>query len=254
VRTCTAALEAGLDIGDALFVLVGEPFTASKATVFASVGCRAFSHYAMVEAGAIGIACRAGTAPDDVHLLTDKIATIQRDRPVGTDGQTVGALFHTTLLPFSPKVMLNVESGDYGVRQERRCGCRAAPAGFDEHLHTIRSYEKLTSEGMSFLGGDLLDLVERVLPARFGGRPTDYQLVEGEQNGLPRVTLVVRPAIGELDPDEVATAALDFLGRRGRPHRMMAGIWAQGETLRVVRRDPYVTPGGKIPPMRTLTG
>ena len=30
------------------------------------------------------------------------------------------------------------------------------PPPFRRHLHTIRSYEKLTSEGMSFLGGDLL--------------------------------------------------------------------------------------------------
>ncbi len=153
----------------------------------------------MVEAGLIGIACLAADAPDDVHLLSDKIATIQRERSVGSNGRTVGALFHTTLLAASPKLMLNVESGDYGVREERSCGCGALPTGFRSHLHTIRSYEKLTSEGMSFLGGDLLSLVEHVLPARFGGGPTDYQLVEREREGLPKVSLVVSRVVGQVE-------------------------------------------------------
>jgi hypothetical protein len=38
-----------------------------------------------------------------------------------------------------------------------------------------------------------------VLPARFGGNPTDYQFVERERHGLPKVSLVVSPHIGSLD-------------------------------------------------------
>ena len=140
MRTCTAAIDAGLDIGDTLFVLGGEPFTPAKAAVIARTGSRAASQYAMVEAGAIGVACQAATMPDDVHLLSDKIATIQRDLCVGTTGRTLPALFHTTLLHASPKVMLNVESGDYGMLEERDCGCRVLPPPFQRHLHTIRSY------------------------------------------------------------------------------------------------------------------
>jgi hypothetical protein len=107
---------------------------------------------------------------------------------------------------------------------------------------------------MHFMGTDLLGLVENVLPARFGGYPTDYQLVEAERDGLPRVTLVVRPSVGELDEDEVARATLEFLRSRGHGQRLMADVWAQGGTLRVERSDPYVTPGGKILPLRTLAG
>jgi hypothetical protein len=33
---------------------------------------------------------------------------------------------------------------------------------------------------MNFLGTDLLRLIDEVLPARFGGAPTDYQFVERE--------------------------------------------------------------------------
>lgn len=214
VRTCRAALETTLDISGTLFILGGEPYTDAKATVLREAGCQGFCHYAMVETGMIGLACLAGETPDDVHLVSDKIATIQRDKSVGPT-RLVRALIHTTLLPTSPKVMLNVESGDYATRVDRHCGCGALPQGFRQHLHTIRSYEELTSEGMNFLGGDLLTLVEQVLPARFGGRPTDYQFVERESDGLPRVSLVVHPAVGQLDDEQVIRVVLEFLRSRG---------------------------------------
>ena len=82
--------------------------------------------------------------------------------------------------------MINVESDDYGVLVKRDCGCPFGSLGFDQHLHGIRSYDKLTSEGMTFLGGELITLVEEILPARFGGHPTDYQFVEEEEGGLKR--------------------------------------------------------------------
>jgi hypothetical protein len=252
VRTCAAALDAGLDIGGTMFVLGGEPYTPAKAAVIARTGSRAASQYAMVEAGAIGVACQAAATPDDVHLLTDKVATIQRSRAVGGSGQAVPALFHTTLLHASPKVMLNVESGDYGVLEERDCGCGVLPPQFRRHLHSIRSYEKLTSEGMSFLGGDLLTLVEQVLPARFGGHPTDYQFVEREQDGLPKVSLVVSGAVGRLDAAAVAATVLDFLRHGGLAAAMIADVWTQGRTLEILRGDSHVTSGGKIQPLQML--
>ncbi len=253
VRTCRAALEKRIDISGTLFILGGEPYTEAKAAVIHEARCRGYCHYAMVETGMIGLACLAGETPDDVHLVSDKIATIQRDKKVGTAGTVVKALIHTTLLPTSPKVMLNVESGDYAALVERECGCSALPSGFTQHLHTIRSYEKLTSEGMNFLGGDLLTLVEQVLPARFGGRPTDYQFIERESDGLPRVSLVVHPAVGYLDGDQVVRAVLEFLRSRGIGEAMMADVWAQSATLQIVRQAPYVTSGGKILPLQIVS-
>ena len=252
VRTCRAALDNALDITGTIFILGGEPYTEAKAAVLAQCGSFGFCHYAMAESGLIGLACQAGDSPDDVHLVSDKIATIQRDKRVGP-GSVVGSLFHTTLLPASPKVMLNVESGDYGVRVDRDCGCGALPSAFRSHLHTIRSYEKLTSEGMNFLGDDLLTLVEQVLPARFGGHPTDYQFVEREEDGLPRVSLVVSHAVGQLDDDRVVQTVLEFLRNLGVGEQMMVDMWAQSRTLSVVRRAPLVTSGGKILPLQTLS-
>jgi hypothetical protein len=254
VRTCRAALENGLDIAGSFFVLVGEPYTPAKAELVAAAGCRAASHYAMSETGLIGVACQAAENPDDVHLLTDKIATIERERLVGAAAVRVGALFHTTLLAASPKLMLNVESGDFGVRERHACGCGVVAGRLDVHLHTIRSYEKLTSEGMSFLGGELVRLVEHVLPSRFGGLPTDYQFVEREQDGLPRVSLIVRPAVGDIDDEQVLHAVLDFLRDRGPGQEMMVGVWSQSGTLRIVRGEPHETPGGKVLALQTLAG
>jgi hypothetical protein len=252
VRVCAAAAAQRLDISGSFFVLVGEPYTTAKAQAIRDAGCSAASHYAMVEAGMIGLACGQPGATDDVHLVSDKVATIQRDRAVGGNGISVPALFHSTLLSSAPKVMLNVESGDYGVLEQRDCGCGTLPSAFRRHLHSIRSYEKLTSEGMHFLGGDLLSLLEQVLPARFGGHPSHYQLVEREVNGLPKVSLVVSPSVGAVDPAEAVRTTLEFLRQRGIGQQLMAAVWAAGETLNVVRAEPFATAAGKIQPLRKV--
>jgi hypothetical protein len=243
---------AGRDLAGTLFVLVGEPYTEAKAAIVRQSGAIGAAHYAMVESGLLGLACHRPAAPDDVHLASDKIATIERPRSIGAAGVVVPALFHTTLLPASPKVMLNVESGDYGVREDRDCGCDVLPAAFRRHLHTIRSYEKLTSEGMHFLGGDLLELVESVLPAALGGTATDYQFVEREENGVARVRLVVSPSVAPFDSDRALRTVLDFLRGRGIGQQLMAEVWAQSGTLEINRRPPHVTPGGKIQPLQRL--
>jgi hypothetical protein len=115
-------------------------------------------------------------------------------------------------------------------------------------MRNVRSYEKLTSEGNHFLGSDLIALVDDVLPAHFGGGPGDYQLVEEEIGGLPTVSVVVRPALGELDDREVVTEVLEHL-RSERRNRLMVDLWRDAETLRVVRREPYMTAAGKILPL-----
>ena len=254
VRVCGAAMESGLDVSGTLFVLVGEPFTEAKAQVLTAAGCRAATHYAMVEAGMIGLACRAplAGAPDDVHLVSDKVATIQRHGSVGSNGSAPQALFHTSLLAAAPKVMLNVESGDSGVIEERDCGCGVLPASYRRHLHTIRSYEKLTSEGMHFTGTSLVSLVEEVLVRRYGGRPTDWQLVEREENGLPKVSLVASAGIGPIDERDVVRTVLDYLKQRGPGEQLMAEVWENGGTLRVVRGEPHVTAAGKIEVLQKL--
>ena len=79
--------------------------------------------------------------------------------------------------------MLNVETDDYGVFYSEHCGCPIGELGFVQKMHSIHSYEKLTSEGVNFLGTEVVRLLEEVLPHRFGDHPIDYQIVEVEETG-----------------------------------------------------------------------
>ena len=105
----------------------GEPYTQAKAAVIQRAGCRAASNYATTEAGRIGVACAAPEHLDEMHLLTDKFAFLQRAAPNDPGGKSGDrALVLTTLLLSTPKIMLNVDSGDYGEICRRDCGCRWA--------------------------------------------------------------------------------------------------------------------------------
>jgi hypothetical protein len=61
----------------------------------------------------------------------------------------------------------------------------------------------------------------------------------------------VGQGVGELDHELVVEAVLDFWRSRNRGADLMADVWRQGRTLRVVRADPFVTPGGKTLPLQT---
>ncbi len=245
VRVCMAALEKEIDISGTLFRFGGEPFTQAKEKVVLETGAQAFCHYTMGETGRIGVACAAPAMLDDVHMLTDKIALIQREKTLA-GGQKVPANIYTTLIASCPKFMLNVESDDYGVLERRHCGCLLDKLGYDLHFHTIRSYEKLTSEGMNFRGSDLIRLVEETLPSRFGGYPTDYQFLETEENGLPKVNLLVSPRIGALVEDDIVAAVIDMLNAFPGSSDNYAERWREGNTLRILRQEPRSTIASKV--------
>ncbi len=254
IRACAAAQDLGLDISGALLRVGGEPHTEAKAQIIRQAGARSINSYAMSEVGRIGVTCGNPSALDQVHLVADKMALIQRP-PSGHRGDdSIGAFYLTTLLPTLPKLMLNVETGDYGVVEERDCGCPWGALGLHTCIHTIRSYEKLTTEGMHFTAVDLLNLVEVVLPGRFGGAPADYQLVEQEEDGLARVSLIVSPRVGAVDEAALVEVALRTLGARNAGTGMMAEIWQQAGTLRVERREPYMTGAAKIQPLHVRKG
>lgn len=254
VRVCMAAKEEDLDISDTMFRVGGEPFTEAKRRLVYSLGARSASGWAMSESGPLGGGCAHREVVDEVHLFSGKIAVLQHPKLLADGESKVDALYLTTLLTTTPKIMLNLDSGDYGVLGRRRCGCLLEQVGLDLHLHTIRSYEKLNTGGMHFMGGEIITLVEEVLPAAHGGYPTDYQFVEEEQDAVSRVSILISPRVGKVDEGKVLGTVLRFLGSRSRGDRMMAGHWQQGRTLRVVRREPYATAVGKIPPLRVLRG
>ena len=153
-----------------------------------------------MEAGAIGEGCLDRDAPDDVHVLRDRLAVIQ---PGDDAGPLPGAaLLISSLRPVGPFMFLNVSLGDSAELSERKCGCPLESVGWTTHLRAIRSREKLTAWGMSLLDSDVVRVLEETLPARFGGGPTHYQLVEDADGaGAPRLRLLVHPGGGRRRSD-----------------------------------------------------
>ncbi len=249
IRVCLAAGDLGLDIADSVFLCGGEPLTDRRRAVMAHAGCRSVNRYSMVELGHIGLGCARPQVADEVHILLDKLALITRPKRMA-DGSIVEINVYTTLIPTPPRLLINLESDDYGTLERRACGCPLGALGYSLLFSRIRSYEKLTSEGLTFVGADLERLLEEALPQRFGGHPGDYQLVEYETaEGLPRVELVVSPRVGALDEKEACRAVIDFLSHLPRGGGPYGELWRQGGTLAVRRAEPRATRAAKIQPL-----
>jgi hypothetical protein len=146
----------------------------------------------------------------------------------------------------APKMLLNMESDDYGVVETRNCGCLFGELGFDQHLSNIRSFAKLTGNGVTILGSDFIRILEEVLPNKYGGAATDYQLLEEEDSkGLTRLSIIVSPSVGMVDDDDVISTVLDELSSTVSSGTMTASLWSQAEALRVKRMYP-IQRRGKI--------
>jgi hypothetical protein len=252
VRISLAMMERGVSLGGVTFLVGAEPLTQARKETIESVGAKAVLSYGFSEAGGVAVQCPTSREVDDVHICLDAFAVIQRPRPLD-DGGSVGALLFTALRPASPKIMLNAEIGDYATMETRRCGCYFDQFGYVQHLHTIRSYEKLTGEGVTFVGADIFPLFEEVLPRRFGGTLFDYQLIEQQDaRGLPRYDFLVSPDVGPVDERALLAAFLEELGKLKPPYRISAALWGQADNLRVRRARPLLTPRGKVLPFRRL--
>jgi hypothetical protein len=250
VRVCQAAKERGLNIAGTKFVAAGEPVTEAKRREVESAKAHIYPYYAFIEAGAIGYGCPSPVATDEVHFFKDKLALIQREKEVAHAATSVDAFLFTTLIPSAPKILLNVESGDYGVVGTRSCGCKYERIGFTDHIYNIRSFEKLTGEGMTFIGTDLVRIIEEVLPAKFGGASTDYQMVEEEdEQGHTHMSIIASPELGVIDETELVKTVLSAIAKGRDTERMMAEVWTQAGTLQVQRRQPFVTARGKLMPL-----
>jgi hypothetical protein len=251
-RITLAIQERGGNLRRLAFLLGGEALTEARCRAIEAAGAVAVSTYGFAEAGSVGAQCPHPTAVDDVHVFGDGFAVIgeTQDRE---DREPSNALAITTLRPACPKVMLNTEIGDCGVIVTRPCSCSLGQIGYTRHLHTIRSYEKLTGEGVTLRVADLFHLIEEVIPARFGGSLADYQFVEQQDpRGLPRYTLLVNPALGPVDETALAAVILKELAGLRRPYPFMVDQWRQGGGIRVRRALPVLTPRGKLLPVRTL--
>jgi hypothetical protein len=245
LRICLAAQEAGIDLSGLVFMAGGEPLTPAKARVITANGARYFPTYAMYELGSLGAGCATPACSDDIHLSKDCYALITYPH-TAPGGNKVPALNFSSILPTTPMVMINAQIDDYALVEDRPCGCLLGEVGYTQHISHIASYSKMVSEGVTFIGSDVVRILEEVLPARFGGSPLDYQLLEEEdRTGLTRVHLLVSPRIRLDDEEKLRDFFLKSLNNGPDSYSWARSLWAQGETLQVRRMEPFVTPRGK---------
>ncbi len=249
-RIAQTARQMGVSLEGTKFIIVGEPFTDSKSEVIRDAGASATVHYAFSEGGTVGRGCAQPLYPDDVHLNQHTFAVVLHPEPSNRDGVPIHPLLFTTLVDNSPRLLLNVENGDYGILEERDCGCALGRVGLTQHLNRIRSYEKFTSEGMNYFYGDLFEIFEKTLPAEFGGGPGDYQLVEEEdEHGQTRLTLRVHPDVPNLNEDALLRRLHEELAKGSRANEFGAKVWQNAGTFRIRREVPHSSPRGKILPL-----
>ena len=247
VRLCQAATAAGIDLHGARFLLSGEPTTRARLETVRRAGGHGVPRYGTMEAGPIGFGCMAPVAPDDIHLLLDMHAVIEVAFQAGAQGATGDALLISSLRPTAPIVLLNASLGDAAELMPSSCGCPLEKLGWTTHVHHIRSFEKLTAGGMTFLDSDVIHALEEVLPEQCGGGPGDYQLAETEsEDGWPRLALIVHPRVGPVDESKAIDAFYTAIGRGVGAERVMALHLRQSGLLHVRREAPRMTPGGKI--------
>jgi hypothetical protein len=122
-------------------------------------------------------------------------------------------------------------------------------------MANVRSYEKLTGEGVTFVDTDFVWIIENKLPEAFGGKSTDYQLVESEgPTGIPELHLRVSPDVRTVNEAEVVKVFLGLLQHAEDRLWAQAGpdMWNQAGMVRIVRDFPIPTGSGKIQPFHLL--
>lgn len=247
VRVALAARDSNLPLTGVVFMGGGEPPTPAKVREITRSGARWIPVYSFSEVGSVGFGCANPADGNDIHFFKDGLALIQHPQAVPEWNMSVDAFYFTTLLPTSPKLLLNVESDDYGVVEQRSCGCPLERHGFVDHLRHIYSFRKLTSEGVTIMGSDMIHLLNDVLPARFGGTPLDYQLTESEdEQGFTQLTLLVSPRVDVRDDALLLETVNSALSARVRTQL------AEARAIHVQRAEPVWTDRGKLLPLNLL--
>jgi hypothetical protein len=241
IRLTMAAQEAGVDLEGVQMMITGEPITSTRDAILRESGAAIATNYGSNETGGvIGYGCLAPDEPDEVHLFHDVHAVIE---PPGDESWF--GLGITSLRAMTPLVLINLSLGDTAAITSRDCGCPLHALGWTTHLHTIRSFEKLNAEGCTLLGVDIIGLLEETLPGRFGGVPTDYQLVDDEDpSGRARLRLLVDPSLGPLDESMVRETFLTALGEGVT--KSTEQVLRDAHTVTVERRTPIRTGPGKV--------
>lgn len=251
VRVAATALDHDLDISGSVFLVGGEALTDAKRAVIEKAGVEPFPRYGMVELGSVGWSCRRMTKGNCVHVFRDSLALINHREKAPFSDVEVDSILFTTLLPFAPLVLINVGMHDAGQLRPARCDCSWSALGMTQQVENIIAYGKLTGQGTCLVGSDLLTLLEKTLPERFGGTPVDYQLVEREGSAQTEIELRIHPRVGIRSVDEVKSFFLLEV-KKCWGGALAFRWWTQSHGVHVVMAEPYVSGGQKILPLHLL--
>jgi hypothetical protein len=251
VRVAAAAREAGLDISGTVFFVGGEALTEAKRASIEEVGCEVYPSYAITEVGFVGAACRQMKTGNCVHVFRDELAVVSRLRQAPLSGLEVNSLLFTNLLPFASRSLINAEMDDSGVIEPSTCHCEYSAVGMTTQVRDIFSYGKLTGQGITLFGSDVVRILEAALPRRFGGAPGDYQLVEREGERQTELILRVSPRTRAASAPDVREFFLAEL-RKCYGGTLAARLWKHSAGLTAVLEEPCATRTGKVLPLRVL--
>ena len=253
VRLAQSAASEGINLQGAKISMSGEPSTPARLETVRNSGADALPVMGCVELGHVADGCLLPKAPDDMHLMKDLHAVIQPGETGASGNLPPNALLFSSLRKKSQMILINLSLGDQGTIKTRSCGCPLESLGYDTHIQYIRSFEKLTSGGMSFLDSDIIRILEVELPRIFGGGPTDYQLLEEEkEDGTPRLRLVVHPRIDPLDTKKAKEIFLKLIGSGPGAEKLTSLIWRDSSMITVDRNAPLLTSTGKIQHMHIV--
>jgi hypothetical protein len=114
----------------------------------------------------------------------------------------------------------------------------------------VRSFKKLTAEGVTLVGSDMERVIESVLPGRFGGSALDYQLAEEEDaQGYTRIVIRASPRLQIADEGAVVSAVLEGLRAASISADLAGRLWNQAGAIVVRREEPRLGGGGKLMPL-----
>lgn len=250
LRVAVAAREAGISLKGAYFQVAGEPPSPAKVEGILASGAKHLTNYGFTEGGRVAIGCAKPNSFNDLHIVRDGFEVLPHERLVPGTDQKVSALNLTSLFLTSPQILLNTELDDYGVVEERNCGCSLHDLGYHVHVRDIHSYRKLTGEGVTLIGSDMVDIMERLLPQKFGGSALDYQLAEQEdEQGFTRLCLLIHPRLDVPGENEIVKVILDHLEATSLMASRAQAIWRQANSLRIIRKEPVWTGRGKLMPL-----
>jgi phenylacetate-coenzyme A ligase PaaK-like adenylate-forming protein len=248
------SLKAGRSLKGVYFLLGAEPLSAARRDGIVASGATVIPTYGTSEGGWIGAQFPGVDHPDEVCIFRDAYAVIpSAEHKDVFDGKLSSTpLFLTNLRPAAPKVLINTGIGDCGYLSDHSPSDYTKSLGFTLRLHHIRSHRKVTAFGSTFALTDLTILLEEIMPHVCGGGPTDYQLIESEENGIVMIILRVHPRVGGLNNDELRRVFLEELEKLQHFYGPMTAVLEKSSSLVVKREVPVIGSTGKLSPIITI--